>query len=455
MNSTELTLKNIPAEEERPTPSPKNFSEDLKAILISFSIVLLVIGLWSFFNIEMQAIKFKTWVNPEVLFNQIFDLSVFGKWIFTGLLLAVILGFSQKSSKKDSLRFFLSFLLLYTIGTVVYLLSAQTTMHNYLEYAFWALLLGLLIQNLLTVPSILKPALKSEFYIKIGLVLMGAEVLFSNIASFGIYGIGISWIVVPIVLVFMWFFGTKVLKMKDTGLIMVIAVATAVCGVSAAIAASAAIKAKKNNLTFAVSLCILFTIVMMILMPIAVNFLDLGELIGGAWIGNTVDSTGAVVLAGEAVGPLASQVAAMIKMIQNVLIGVVAFVIAVFFAKREGTEETTSAKEIWSRLPKFILGFLGLSLIFSFIIQPLYGIDDTNKLISILGSWKSWFFCLTFLCIGLETDFKKLVKDMDGGSPITLYIAGQSFSIVLSLIVCWFFLSGHFLSLPEITVLGG
>lgn len=429
-------------------------SEDYQAILIAFSLVGLVLVFYHFFNWEMMAVRFENYTNIQDLGGQILNPLFFFQWVFTGFLLGFFFTLFQVKPGESALKIFLSFQVLYLLASLAYVFSSQKTMSLYLEYAFWALLVGLVLGNFLPLPSFLKRVLKPEFFIKTGLVLMGAEVLFSNITSFGIYGIGISWIVVPIVLGFMWWYGTRVLKMEDPGLVVVIAVATAVCGVSAAVAAAASVKAKKNHLTFAVSLCILFTILMMVVMPLAVQVLGLSELIGGAWIGNTVDSTGAVILAGEAVGPLASQVAAMIKMIQNVLIGLISFIIAMIFAKKEGGAKKETFSDVWSRLPKFILGFLALSLLFSFLIQPLYGIENTNKLLSILGTWKGWFFCLTFLSIGLETNFKSLIQDMDSGAPINLYIVGQGFSLILSLGICWFFLSGHFLPLPQIILPG-
>jgi uncharacterized membrane protein YadS len=244
----------------------------------------------------------------------------------------------------------------------------------------------------------------------------------------------------------------RYLKMKSPTMVMVIAVATSVCGVSAAVAAAAAIKADKEDLTFAVGISIIFTIIMMILMPVFIKMAGINELVGGAWIGNTIDSTGAVVLAGEALGHVGSQVAAMIKMIQNVLIGFISFIIAIFFAKRENTENDVTVSTIWQRLPKFIFGFVGMSMLFSFVIQPRFGVEATNILIKNLGTWKGWTFCLTFLCIGLETNFKELKDSFEGGKPVTLYLVGQTFSLILSLIICEIVLGGHFFPIPEIVI---
>ena len=100
----------------------------------------------------------------------------------------------------------------------------------------------------------------------------------------------------------MWFFGTRVLKMENKRMVMTISAATSVCGTSAAIATAAACKAKKTDLTFAVGVSLIFTVIMMVTMPLFCKLVAMDEMVGGAWIGGTVDSTGAVVLAGNALG---------------------------------------------------------------------------------------------------------------------------------------------------------
>ena len=143
-------------------------------------------------------------------------------------------------------------------------------------------------------------------------------------------------------------------------------------------------------------------------------------MIGGAWIGGTVDSTGAVVLAGQALGDLGGQVAALVKMIQNILIGFIALGIALFFTTkvdRAADGRPVGVGEIWQRFPKFILGFLAASLVFSFVLQPTCGVDATNGIIKHLKEFQNWAFALAFTSIGLETNFKELCGQVQGGRP--------------------------------------
>ena len=312
-------------------------------------------------------------------------------------------------------------------------------------YAFWALALGLVISNTAGVPGWLKPAVRSELYIKTGLVLLGAEILFNRILTLGPPGLVVAWLVTPVVIIFMYRFGTRVLKIASPSLVIVIAAATSVCGVSAAIATAAAARAKKEELTLAVSMTLIFTVLMMIVMPLGIRAVGMDPIVGGAWIGGTVDATGAVVAAGAMLGEEAGQVAAVVKMIQNILIGVVAFLVAVYWVTRvdaPGGSTRPPAAEIWNRLPKFILGFLGASLLFSFVLTPALGDDAVAGIIDLTSDLRGWLFCLAFVSIGLDSNFRALAGHVAGGRPIQLYVVGQAFNLVLTLIAAWLAFGG-------------
>jgi len=160
--------------------------------------------------------------------------------------------------------------------------------------------------------------------------------------------------------------------------------------------------------------------------------------VGAAWLGGTIDATGAVVAAGSVLGEEAEKVAAVVKMIQNILIGIIAFAIAVYWVTTIESEDATikpSIGEIWFRFPKFILGFIGASLLFSFVLIPWLGMDvvDGEIIKPVSKNLRSWLFCLAFVSIGLESDFRELAHELVGGKPIILYLLGQTFNIVLTL----------------------
>lgn len=357
--------------------------------------------------------------------------------------IAVLFAAAMAVRGKSASAFLKAFPFVFLLGVLAYTLAAQSVVKAYnLEYALWALLVGLIISNTIGTPDFLKPAVLTEFFIKTGLVLLGAEVLMSRLLALGVPGIFVAWVVTPIVLISTYVFGQKVLKMESKSLNMVISADMSVCGVSAAIATAAACKAKKEELSLAIGLSLSFTVVMMIVLPAIIKALGMDEILGGAWLGGTIDSTGAVAAAGAALGDRALEVAATVKMIQNILIGVTAFCVAIYwvtFVERDPSGPKPNAMEIWYRFPKFVLGFIMASVLFSLLHAWLPGgaevVDAT-----IAGSTKTfrgWYFCLAFVSIGLETNFRALQPYFKGGKPLVLYLCGQTLNLLLTLFMAW------------------
>ena len=427
-------------------------------IVIALGCVAVLTGWFDF-----SALSFKTWTAGETLAAADAAKTVplgeqLGTWAFcakclkTVLILGVLFGAGVKLQGEKLRNFIPAFIALFVIAVIVRMVSAEFTLKRYLEWAFWALLIGLLIANTVGVPKWLKPAIRTEFYIKTGLVIFGFSILFSNIAKFGLYGLGIAWGVTPVVIIFMWWFGNRILKIKNKPLLITVSAATSVCGTSAAIATGAASGAKKEDLSVAISISIIFTIIMMVFEPMIIEWVGMDQIMGGALIGGTVDSTGAVVLAGSALGPEAEQVASLVKMIQNILIGFIAFFVAIFFARKidKTGKSEVKAVEIWNRFPKFILGFMAASIVASVIFVPAVGAEKTGAINKVLGGFKDWAFVLAFTSIGLDTNFKKIAKSMQGGKVLWLYIVGQTFNIILTFAVVWLLLSGKIFPQPDI-----
>ena len=431
-------------------------TEDWLAVWIGFAVIAIACVAVLTGAFDFAAAKFSTWHLWEDVAEKKSLLTQLGgafwvKLLRTFLVLGVLFTLGVKLQGGKVKEFIPAFLCLFVLAVVVRLISAEFTLNRYLEWAFWALIVGLLISNTVGVPKWLRPAIRTEFYIKTGLVIMGFSVLFSNIAKFGLYGLGIAWIVTPIVIIFMWWFGTKVLKIGNKPLVITLAAATSVCGTSAAIATGAAAGAKKNDLGIAISISIIFTILMMVFEPMIIRATGMSQLMGGALIGGTVDSTGAVVLAGNALGPEAEQAAVLVKSIQNILIGFIAFFVALFFATRvdktEGKKEVGPG-EIWNRFPKFIIGFFVASLVASFLVQPLAGTDSVKAINGVLDQYKNWCFVLAFTSICLDTNFREIAKQMQGGKVLWLYVVGQLFNIALTFYAVWLLLSGVLFEIP-------
>ncbi|MCK5407019.1 MAG: putative sulfate exporter family transporter, partial [Candidatus Krumholzibacteria bacterium] len=125
------------------------------------------------------------------------------------------------------------------------------------------------------------------------------------------------------------------------------------------------------------------------------------------------------------------------------LIGVLAFAIALYWVTRVDRQpgQKADVREIWYRFPKFVIGFVGASILFSFVVVPLTGGDfnfvESTYIKPVTKALRCWFFCIAFVSIGLESNFRDLADRMEGGKPLVLYAVGQSFNLILTLLVAW------------------
>jgi uncharacterized membrane protein YadS len=255
-----------------------------------------------------------------------------------------------------------------------------------------------------------------------------------------------------VVVAVVWFFSlwlSRLLKVDDEfGVIL--ASAVSICGVSAAIVAAGAIKGDKKKLSYVTSLVLLVAIPMMIIMPYVIRHLNLSEVVAGAWLGGTLDTTASVTAAAQLVGPLAIKAGVIVKFSQNVLIGVAAIFIASWWTlkKDPSAEVTTEGKGlsiVWERFPKFVLGFIAASLLFSFFIPT----DTTKQVAGFLNSLRTVWFALAFVAIGLEARFADLVK-IQGGRPALVFIVAQLFNILWTLLWSYLLFGGVLFAAPDI-----
>lgn len=362
----------------------------------------------------------------------------------TMILLMLFFAPGAKLMGKNPALFMKGFVFVFLLAIVAEIIGGQTTLRSWgFGPLIWAILGGMLIANTVGVPRFIQEGALTEYYIKTGLVLLGAEILFGKILAIGQAGIFVAWVVTPTVLVLTYIFGQRVLKMESKTLNITVSADMCVCGVSAAIATAAACRASKEELTIALGLSMLFTAVMMIALPSFIVAIGMHPVLGGAWIGGTIDSTGAVVAAGAFLGEVGMFVAATIKMIQNVMIGVIAFGVAVYWCARVDCApgQQVSKMEIWYRFPKFVLGFIVASIIFSLMMEAMGARGDALLDQGVLRGFtrplREWFFILAFASIGLTSNFREMAKHFKGGKPLILYVCGQSFNLVLTLLAAY------------------
>lgn len=327
-----------------------------------------------------------------------------------------------------------TFPIIFLISVVAMLLAGNAGVRSLnLEAVIFSLALGLLISNLFHLPKWLRDALNAELFVKIGLVLLGTGVIFGDVLKAGSLGLLQALLVVFSV----WYFAFWICrKLKvDDELTMMISSAVSICGVSAAIATAGAIQGDNKKLSYVISLVLVTAIPMMIFMPYVARYFNLSQEVTGAWLGGTIDTTGAVVASGTLVGETALKISTIVKFSQNVLLGIAAFVISIYWTysnQGEKNAEKPTLGVIWDRFPKFVLGFVAASLLFSFGLpqEIIGGVKESLKSIQTL------WFVLAFTSIGLETKFSEL---FNSGSkrPLIGFLSAQTFNILITLLIAY------------------
>ena len=316
------------------------------------------------------------------------------------------------------------------------------------EAVFFSVIFGLIIRNLFHVPEWLKPAIQGEFFIKIGVVCLGATVLFSDVMKSGAAGLIQAVMVVTIV----WFFGYLLArKLKvERATAMTLASGGSICGVSACITAAGVAGTDKKQLSYIISLVLIIVVPMIYLMPwlgkmivplLTDNPTIQSEIIG-AWIGGTIDTTSGVGASSEMAGEVAQKTAIVVKATQNVLIGVVAFFIALYLSARSGNGKGMSRPSfgiVWEKFPKFILGFIVASAVFSILQNnDLLTLDAKGKIIetAMAKNFSTFFFSLSFVCIGMDTRLKDIVS-RENRNSLFAFLGAQCFNIIVTLLIAW------------------
>lgn len=435
------------------SPDKKTFlqslTEDWWAVILGTIIIATVLYLTN--NGTVISLPAFKWATSEDLLGKILSASNLLLIVEMGAVFLALASVAIGLSGGSVARFAGGFALIYFLAIVSFIIGGNKSVSYFgLEYVVFALLIGIALGNLIRLPSWLKEAVRSEFYIKTGLVILGTTILSADLIKAGLPGIIQAVIVVTVV----WFFSmwlSRKLKVDDEfGVIL--ASAVSICGVSAAIVAAGAINGDKRKLSYVTTLVLIMAIPMMIILPWAVKYFHIPEVIGGAWLGGTLDTTATVTAAGDLVGPIAVKAGVIAKFSQNVFIGVAAFFIAIWWAyKKPKSEdgipfkaERPGLKIVWERFPKFVLGFVAASLVFSFLLSP-----TTAKSVGpTLNGLRTVWFAIAFISIGMEAKFSSLVK-LQGGKPAFTFVTAQIFNIFWTLLWSYILFGGYLFPIPD------
>lgn len=303
-----------------------------------------------------------------------------------------------------------------------------------IEYPVYAIALGLLVNAALSAAGVrdrIASGFRTEFFIKTGLVVLGATVVLSVIARAAGPAILQGLLLISGVFAFTWWFAGRL--GLDDRLRALLASAVAICGVSAAIAAAGAVRARKEQLAYTASLVILFALPSIFVLPWLADLLGLSPAVKGAWLGGNIDTTAAVTAAGTIAGEEPLQIASVVKLTQNALIGFVAVGLTAWFAfkvERDPDGERPRAIELWHRFPKFVIGFVTASVIATLYLE---GASEarTEEFETVVKGLRDYALILAFVSIGLE--FKVSSLREAGWRPIGVFAAATVVNIVLAL----------------------
>jgi uncharacterized integral membrane protein (TIGR00698 family) len=364
-----------------------------------------------------------------------------------------IMGFEPK-------QFVPGFLLIFLVSVLTLVVSQSEFFHKHsLEAPLVALILGLLVGNFAKLPEWLDASLRTEYYIKTGIVLLGATLPLTLIITAGPIAFLQATIVSLCTWFAMFFVATRVFNL-DKRFGAVLGAGGAVCGVSASIAVGGAVRASKEHVAISISIVSLWALVMIFFLPLASNAMGLHPGVAGAWIGTSefADAAGyaaAQTIASASGSDAAIQTFTLMKVIgRDIWIGIWAFAlsivsVAVWDRGSAGGGQRLGVGVIWARFPKFVIGFILASVIMSIVVASTsadYTTELQPMLIAPIKTLRTWTFIFTFLCIGLTTRFRELAKF--GMPPFWAFTVGVAINVPLGYFLSTVVFRDYWMAVP-------
>lgn len=415
--------------------------EDTWAIIIALGLILgITAGFFGGFIglFKAMAVSIPGWSNDVSVVTTGISKNFTGLFIlFTFFLVSFSIGARVMGYKVKS--FIAGFTVLYVVSVFVSILGSNQLIKDcQLETPLLALLVGLLMGNTVALPLWFQSALKTEYYVKTGIVLMGATLPFTIIMQAGPLAILQASIVSISTFAVIYFAATRLFGL-DQRFAACLGAGGSICGVSAAIAIGGACRAKKEHVSVAISMVIIWAVVMIFVLPIWAKQLGMAAGPAGAWIGTSEFADAAGFAAAEAVGDeRAVKTFTLMKVVgRDMFIGVWALLVAflsvtVWERKNSGETEFIDKSQIWNRFPKFIIGFLGASIFITILItllEPKVAANFTKDVVGPIKTLRGWAFTWTFLSIGFTTRFRELTSF--GWKPLVAFAVGVLINVPL------------------------
>lgn len=425
-------------------------NEDYWSILVAFTLIIVA---YVFFtqgsSLKWLATTPAKWSTFSEAISDLFKRLP----AITGLYLLwlVLLAGSAKIIGHPVKKFIMGFTAIFIISVLIFQFSAwRVASRLNLEPPLVALILGLVISNTTKIPEWLLAALRVEYFIKIGIILLGATLPLTLIAYAGPVAITQAALV-SLATFFTIYFVAKYLGL-DKRFAAVLGVGGAVCGVSASIAVSGAVRAKREHSSIAITLVVVWAIVTLILLPFICKLLALPTGVAGAWIGTSEFADAAGIAAAQTYSDFAAssngtiqgnpeaaiQAFTLMKVIgRDIWIGIWSFALAIiattFWDRKESIHNRIGVSEIWQRFPKFVIGFMLASLFVTLLSSQYTPVEFKTQLtpefISPIKALRTWAFIFCFLSIGLSTRFASLIAT--GIKPFVAFAIGVFVNIVI------------------------
>jgi hypothetical protein len=201
----------------------------------------------------------------------------------------------------------------------------------------------------------------------------------------------------------------------------------------------------------------------LLLLPfVAQRFLYTEPLVAGAWMGLAVKTDGTAVASGAIAESLILAKAAAeqgiayqrgwimattttVKVFIDVFICVWAVILAWIWTTRieRRAGERVRLSDIWSRFPKFILGYLAtfLAVLAAGVLLP----DGAGRMKASMGEanvFRGIFFVMTFFTIGVVSNFRKLWEEGIGKLALVYVLCLFGFIVWIGLAISWIFFHG-------------
>lgn len=414
--------------------------EDYWAVWLGLGLVVITLLLWSAGSTFIKTIAVSFPGNWTDFSKIIAHLSAnAGNLFLLWLVFTVLFSIAVKLLGHKVGEFIGGFTILFIASIVIYILGTSKFSNHYnLEAPLWALIIGMLVANVFKLPKWFDTSLRTEFYVKTGIVLLGATLPFTKIIQAGPMAFMQATIIAVSTFLTIYFVGTRLLKL-DKRFATTLAAGGSICGVSASIAIGSAVKADKKHVSVSISLVVVWAIVMVILLPFAIRALGIGDGAGGAWIGTSEFADAAGMAAAASISEQAIRTFTLMKVVgRDMFIGIWCFIMALISVTKWEKGESgqkPQAGEIWYRFPKFVIGFFIGSILLTLVIASSSAQTAASVNANVIGPitiLRSWAFIFTFLCIGLTTRFRELTSV--GWKPFLAFTAGVIVNVPLGYI---------------------